>query len=173
MNYGTVATTVTRLAINTGKAVYNYDAAKKEEKAYERAEERTSALNDLNERAMQAENAEKTRRISAQNSRQESLARAKAAASGVALTGSTADYLAELEGENLKELEWTQSALQGKLNALTMAGNLQEESLHQRAKAAGSKKTGAIIGGLGETFEIGAEAGGWFDQGSAWYRGAS
>ncbi len=171
MNIASIASTATKLALSTGKAIYEYKAADQAERAYEKAAERTSALNDLNERAMQAENAENERRLTAVNARTESLARAKAAASGLALTGSMADYLSFLETENLKELEWTQAAGQSRLAAATASGNLQEQTLKNQAKAAGHGKTGALISGAGETFETGAEAGGWFDQGTAWYRG--
>ena len=172
VDYTGVAQTVTKLAIDTGKAAYQYHSAKKAEKALDRAADRTSKLNELNERAMQAENAEMERRTLAKNQETESLARAKAAASGAALSGSMADYLSFLETENLQQFEWLKTSGSSKLAAMEAAGASNVRAIKTQADAQGDAAIGAVIGGAASTFQTGLDAGGWGGE-DAWYRGGA
>lgn len=169
MGWYTVGSTVAKIASSGVRAYLKYDAAKDAEHAMKQAAKRTSALNELNERAMQAQNAETERRLAAQNRTAEGIARARAAASGVALTGSMADYLSFMRDENLKEFEWTQQSGKSKLEALKAAGESDVRALKTKAKAAGKEATGAIIGGVLDTVATGFDAGGWTGD-DAWYK---
>ena len=162
----------TKLAIETGKAYYKYDTAKKAEKALDKAAERTSALNALNERAQSAENAETERRTLAQSQQTESLARAKAAASGASLTGSMASYLSFLEKENLQQFEWLKTSGAAKLSSMQAAGASNVRALKTQADAQGDLAKGAVLEGASSTFQTGMDAGGWMGEDS-WYRGGA
>lgn len=163
-----IAQTATKLVIDVGKAYYEYDSAKDAEKAADKAADRTSALNALNERAQQAENAETERRAALTNKQTESLARAKAAASGAAMTGSVSDYLSFLEAENLEEFEWLQKSGASTLNAMQASGATAVQTLKDQADVYGRQATGAAISGVASAFQTGMDAGGWAGD-DAWY----
>lgn len=170
MGLYTVGSTTAKIISGGVKAYLQYDAAKDAEHAAKQAAKRTSALNELNEMALQAENSEKERRLAQVNKSAESLARARSAASGVALTGSVADYLSFMKDENLKEFDWTQQSGASKLAALKASGESSVKALKTQAKASGKSATGAIIGGVLDTVATGFDAGGWTGA-EAWYKG--
>jgi len=166
-----IATTATRLVIQTGKAAYEYHAAKESQKDFERAAKRTEALNELNLRAAQAEAAEMERIQLDKSQRETSLARARAGAMGTNINrGSVADYLSVLESENMKSYDWMKQAHANQIAAQKMEGSSQVKALQNQAKSYGRQATGALISGVGETFETGMKAGGWYGS-DAWYMG--
>jgi len=73
--------------------------------------------------AQAASNAENEKRMAEEQMRKESLARARAAASG--LTGASVDvYLGALEQSNQEELDWLKQVGQTKVQATQMEGDL-------------------------------------------------
>ena len=64
-------------------------------------------MTQLNATAQEAETAEQARRMSGEMAQQEATARARAAASGASIEGtSLSGYLGEIESENLAQLDW-------------------------------------------------------------------
>ena len=103
-----------------------------------------------NARLIEAENVEQARRMESENEARESSARARAAASGVNLTGTTGEYLSEMERENTRQENW-----------LKRSGASRADSARRRGDAAYSSgladAIGTAAGGFGQGFN-------WFGQ---------
>lgn len=150
------------LTLTAANAYTQYNAAKKAESRMEAASKTQASINTLNERAMAAEQAETQRRSQADMQRQESLARAKAAASGTNISqGSTGAYLGFLESENLKQYDWMVQSGQSSLNIAKQTGASQVKATKDTAKGLRDQATSTAIKGAQDIYASGLNSGWW------------
>ncbi len=115
----TSANTVKTLKLGAGLygAKKAYDAGKSADKAARR-----------NARRVEREGAEKKRRARQNQRRTQSTLRANAAASGVKVGGSTANYMTKYINEDERQLEWLQESIGSQADILRKAGKDAKKS---------------------------------------------
>ena len=110
MGLGAIIGAVASVIGSVASIVSQVNAASKAAESQARAAQQAAELGEKNIELIRAETGESMRRLSAQQERQESQARAMAAASGAKLEGSPLTFLTEMEEENQAELDWVKRA---------------------------------------------------------------
>lgn len=124
--------------------------------------ERLAERNSLLERR---ELAEQVRRQTEEDYRIRSAALARAAASGVRVSGSVADYLDYMEDEQARQLRWLKTAGASRIRLNLEAGKTQADATRTRAE---TQKWGSLIQGFTTAFGYMNQGGFFTKETKAW-----
>ncbi len=133
------------------------DAAKDQRRAAAESE----ALGRENAAAIEAETAESARRLSKQQAETESLAQAKAAASGAGGKSQTT-FLESMVGEHGRQLDWLKQSGRSQASIARRAGASQGRVGRSQAKATEAAGVGNFLQSTG-TFASQSTKAGWWD----------
>ena len=148
------------LALTAVSGVQQYDANRKAARAQEEAAMREKALAARNAERIRAETAEKAHRTKQQQSAELAANRARLAASGVTLEGSTGSFLTEMDEAMQRELAWLEQAGESQARiteeggANTYLTGLAEAEATRAGGISGAMKT--FAGGMGTAYNQGA-----------------
>lgn len=139
------------VAAAAASAAYSsYESHEAKKDAREAAKE-ALALSELNASAAEQENQEAMRREERQQESDESLARAKAAASGVDIDdGSVGGYLQDMKAENELQLDWMKRSGLMNVDIIRRGGMAAYNQGKATAKAHQRRALGSIIEGVGD-----------------------
>lgn len=102
--------------------------------------------------------AEKVRRQAEEDYRLRSAALARAAATGVRVSGSVADYLEYMEDEQARQLRWLRTSGASRIRLELEGAKRDADSLRIRAS---SQRWGSLVGGFTRAFDF-LDRGGYF-----------
>lgn len=111
-----------QLGMGLASAKQQYDAGKDAEKNAKR-----------NAEFIRRETAEQSRRLKSQQRRQQSTLRARMAASGVKMDGSSKTFLEEYVQEDERQLQWLEESGESRANLTRQAGKDEESAYRSRA----------------------------------------
>jgi len=142
--------------------VQQYRSGKETEKVA--AQQRLMA--EENEQLERRELDEMKRRQENKNAQVRGSALARTAASGAEVSGSAADYLAYMETEQSREMDWMEEAGASRIRLNKQAAILESQATKIQGR---SQQAGLITGLLGGVSAMGR--GGFFDSGTTWDSG--
>ncbi len=135
------------------------DAASAQEKISRENARQQEMAAEMNARRTTRETEEESRRMKDQQRKQESTARAKAAASGVQMSGSISSYLEGMMSENVKQREWLEKSGKSKAEEYLWSGQSSADITRMegsmRADASRMKGYGALVSGVGSAYTAG------------------
>lgn len=135
------------------------DAASAQEKIGRENARQQEMAAEMNARRVSQETDEEARRMSKMQSEQEAGARAKAAASGVKMSGSISDYLEGMMTENKAQLDWQQKSGKSKVDEILWTGqsgaNLSRMESKYKSDASKAGSYASLIGGAGDIYGYG------------------
>lgn len=128
---------------------------------YDVAADQTRALADDNAVRIEREAVEERRRLTLEQTRRESSARAYAAASGVTLqSGSVGNYLEEMTAEHRQQRDWLTKAAREEASITRKEGDLAGESLEYRGDQQRWRGTSTMFSSIGSAYGA-ASSMGW------------
>ena len=122
---------------------------------FESAGDEARALSERNAALIEAESREEGRRLKFQAEKEQSLARARAAASGITMAGSPGLYVSEMENVMQDELDWLRKSSESRQDITRRTGEYQRDIAQTRAEGARIGGVQSLLGGaygVGESY---------------------
>jgi len=147
--------------ISAAGAGYSIYAGERAEDVADKRAAEMEAQGRENAKLIEAETQEQARRVSAQQREAESMALAKAAASGVQVSGSTKDYLSDMSTENKRQLDWLKKSGKSKANLARSGAYVSASGVRESGTQAKYGGYSDAVKTAGTTIAKGADEGWW------------
>lgn len=115
---------------------------------FDESGEEARALAERNAALIEAESREEGRRLRFQAEKEQSLARARAAASGITMAGSPGLHLAEMEQVLGDELDWLRRSSESRQDIMRRTGGYQRDIAQARGMGARLGAVQSVLGGV-------------------------